>query len=82
VKGGFFLRNEPLECVLSVYTHSKNAILQTKRAGPGINPEPLFANLVRLTKMLYATAFSILLFTETGMLSGFFLKKKPPCMPL
>jgi hypothetical protein len=26
-----------------------------------------------------ATAFSILLFTETRKLSGFFLKKKPPC---
>jgi hypothetical protein len=29
-----------------------------------------------------ATAFSLLLFTETGMLSGFFLKKKPPSMLL
>jgi hypothetical protein len=25
------------------------------------------------------TAFSILLFTETGQPGGFFLKKKPPC---
>jgi hypothetical protein len=29
-----------------------------------------------------ATAFSILLFTECRMLSGFFLKKKPPCTML
>jgi hypothetical protein len=28
-----------------------------------------------------ATAFSILLFTETMQPSGFFLKKKPPSMP-
>jgi hypothetical protein len=26
VKGGFFLRKKPLECVLSVYTDSENAI--------------------------------------------------------
>jgi hypothetical protein len=26
VKGGFFLRKKPLECVLSVYTNSENAL--------------------------------------------------------
>jgi hypothetical protein len=26
VKGGFFLRKKPLECVLSVYTNSETAI--------------------------------------------------------
>jgi hypothetical protein len=26
VKGGFFLRKKPLECVLSVYTNPENAI--------------------------------------------------------
>jgi len=26
VKGGFFLRKKPLECVVSVYTNSENAI--------------------------------------------------------
>jgi hypothetical protein len=26
VKGGFFLMKKPLECVLSVYTNSENAI--------------------------------------------------------
>jgi hypothetical protein len=32
-----------------------------------------------LWKIAQVTAFSILLFTETSMPSGFFLKKKPPC---
>jgi hypothetical protein len=27
VKGGFFLRKKPLECVLSVYTNSENALV-------------------------------------------------------
>ena len=31
------------------------------------------------TVLARATAFSILLFTETGMPSGFFLEKKPHC---
>jgi YVTN family beta-propeller protein len=49
--------------------------------------DPLFNSLSAdkpqvpcLRRVLFtATAFSILVFRETGMLSGFFLKKKPPC---
>jgi hypothetical protein len=38
-----------------------------------------FVRRASIAKCGEATAFSIQLFTETEMLSGFFLKKKPPC---
>jgi hypothetical protein len=38
-----------------------------------------FESLLELPAPSAATAFSILLFSETWKPSGFFLKKKPPC---
>jgi hypothetical protein len=51
VKGGFFLRKKPLECVLPVYTNSENAI--TRAPGSyGIVDSGLYRN--REVKWLFS----------------------------